>query len=884
MEEKKINKYGIALDGCMDEPIWESAKEYTGFQKLKTHGGGAAPAETIFKILPCEDRVYIGVKCMEPDGMEEIIKSRYDQSLYNGHSVELFLSPCGSNQEYYQFVITINADTYTQYYSESGFIRPDPYKPNFACATYLGEDYWSAEIEFPLTAFYWTFHDHWSDKWLVNITRNRLYRGATQYSTWSDLEFNYHEPKNFRAIDGFPIRPERNDVRIFSAAVDLTNQTEDGYTGIMTVKTDNAVADEFVFASNYSEKKTVKLTAGSNEFTVPCFFEKEGKKDVMLSLTRTDDGELFKRHYPVRAVYEPIVLKLTLPEYRNNFYPGQDYSKVVGTVKTAKPVTLKLEGPGIETTEITLAAGGDFQFATPNFEEGEAWLTATIDGYEIKKKIRRLAPTAHKMTWISGGNLIVNGKPILRRNMYARDYKVGTAFDRRFEADNLYETEEFAETGLIHVQPQILLAGSEASGGEATKDQYPSEEMLRKVDALCEKYRDSDIYAYYISDEPECRSLSTVYLKHLYEYVADKDPYHLILTASRNADGNVEIADWFEAHPYLNPLVREDGKRVYDRPISCMGTYIDKIVKLNRPDKCIGFLPTCFAYKWNSLALDYPTFDEYITHTWAAMIHGGKSLWPYAAHDMNDRPALYEGTRYVFSSFAALEDIVLHGKRTRLLHNDIAEAVLYEHGDEKMFVLVNFTQEPQTITLDGLTGTWHEFRSDRIFTGNTFQLPSVSTIIGLNVVKGADLPTYAETAALVEKLEYERTHTGSLLYDRADDIKLTTSGFYKMTYYKLFDGMQDNLAGWVDNVPDNFIELDLTVVKPAFRKVVLRGYQIEDALVKIRVNGELVDPAVTETSLEEYAKTFMLADTVEPEALRFEFNGARPELYEIEVF
>ena len=624
----------------------------------------------------------------------------------------------------------------------------------------------------------------------------------------------------------------------------------------MKVKTDNAVADEFVFSSDHAADVKVKLEAGSNEFTVPCFFDKLGRASVMLSLTRTDDGELFKRYYPVRAEYEPIKLHLTLPEYRNNFYPGQDYTKVVGTVKAAKPVTLTLEGPGIETITIAPDADGSFTFATPNFQEGEAWLTATIDGFEIKKKIRRLAPTGHKMTWISGGNLIVNGKPILRRNMYARTYRVGTAFDRRYTADNLYETEEFAETGLIHIQPQILLPGSEASGGEATRDQMPSEEMLRKVDEVVEKHKNTDMYAYYISDEPECRSLSITYLKHLYEYVADKDPYHLILTASRNADANVNIADWFEAHPYLNPLVKEDGTRVYEKPISCVGNYVDKIVKLNRPDKCIGFLPTCFAYKWNSLALDYPTFDEYITHTWAAMIRGGKSLWPYAAHDLNDRPALYEGTRYVFSSFAALEDIVLHGKRTTLLHNDVAESVLYEYGNEKMFVLVNFTQEPQTVTIDGLTGTWHEFRGDRTFTGNTFRINPTSTIIGLNVVKGADLPTYAQTAALVEKLEYERTHTGSLLYDRAADIKLTSSETYRFTYYKLFDGMKDNLGGWIVGKPDNFLELDLTKVNPTFKKVVLSGYLIEDTQIKLRVGGELIEPAGTETTTEEYAKTF----------------------------
>ena len=486
------------------------------------------------------------------------------------------------------------------------------------------------------------------------------------------------------------------------------------------------------------------------------------------------------------------------------------------------------------------------------------------------------------MTWVSGGNIVVNGKPTLRRNMYARTYRVGTAFERRYSADDLHETKIFY-TGNVHVQPSILIPNSEKAGGEALKDQYPSVEMLRKVDEVIEKYKDKDFASYYISDEPECRGLSPVYLKHLYQYVADKDPYHVILTASHSADANVEIADWFEAHPYLNPTFTEDGKRTYEKHPNTVGGFIDKITKLNRPDKCIGFLPTCFAYKWHSLALDYPTFDEYILHTWAAMMRGGKTLWPYAAHDLNDRPALYEGTRYIFSSFEALEDIVLHGKRTTLTKSPDAEAVLYDNGDEKMFVLVNFMHESQTITLDGLTGTWHEFRGDRTFTGNTFTLRPLETIVATNVIKGADLPTYAESAALVDKLEYERTHTGSLLFDRTADIKITAPGAFKFIRYKLFDGMQDNMAGWVKGEEENFLELGLQKIKPAFRKVVVRGYQIENTQIKIRVGDELIDPVVTETKTEEYAKTFFLAETVTPDALRFEFNCPSVELYELEV-
>lgn len=70
MEDNK--RYGIVLDGRMDEPVWETLEVHTGFRRLGSAGGQEVNQQTEFKILPCEDRVYIGIKCFVPDGMEEV--------------------------------------------------------------------------------------------------------------------------------------------------------------------------------------------------------------------------------------------------------------------------------------------------------------------------------------------------------------------------------------------------------------------------------------------------------------------------------------------------------------------------------------------------------------------------------------------------------------------------------------------------------------------------------------------------------------------------------------------------------------------------------------------------------------------------------------------
>ncbi|MBQ8360055.1 MAG: hypothetical protein IJX37_09185, partial [Oscillospiraceae bacterium] len=245
------------------------------------------------------------------------------------------------------------------------------------------------------------------------------------------------------------------------------------------------------------------------------------------------------------------------------------------------------------------------------------------------------------------------------------------------------------------------------------------------------------------------------------------------------------------------------------------------------------------------------------------------------------RPCLYEGIRYVFSTFEALEEMILLADRKELVRNKQAHAVYYELNGEKMFVLANLTEEPLSITLDEISGTWYNFRRGGTITGNSFELKPFEVIVGTSKIMDAGLPTYQDTVALVDKLEYERTHSGSLLFDRHRDIKITAT--VRPSLHKLFDGVRDNYA-WECSKEEKFMELDLTVVKPTFTKVVVGGFQIDDMQIKVRNGDELSVPAIQEKTTEEFSTTFILSEPVSPDALRLEFGERRVELYEIEVF
>ena len=883
MEHKQYDN-SIILDGRMDEPIWETAKEYGGFCKTirSSFGGVVGTPEgedaTTFKILTFADRVFFGVKCMKRN-MQWLIDSPA-LSWGPAAGIELLLSPSGNTYDFYQFYVSAKGDTGAKFYDENGNIQPDRFAPDWKSAVYYGENYWSVEVEFPLTAFYMTTAARWSDTWLVNVTRGHRGPDGKFSSTWSPEVRSFKDSVNYRALDGFPIRAECDDIYISNAQVSISGQDSDGYYGTMKISVRNTKADTFAFSTGYGESVTVELAAGENEFAVPCRFEKLIRYKVDLSLQRLTDGKVFKRYFPVLITYDPLVLKFTLPEYRTNFYPGQDASRIVGKAIAAEPVTLTLEGPGIPKQTIVADAEGNFVFETPNFEVGDAYLTATVTGYEVTKKIRHLAPSGNMMSWISGGNLIVDGRPTLSRRMSAVGYRGGEAFERRYKADDLRETRHiFKQSG--HLQAGRLLPGSEAPGAEATVDGPLSEEMIRRVDATLEANKGKDFAFYYITDEPECRGISKIYLKNLYDYVTDKDPYHAVRLSTRNAAEYFDIADWFETHPYINPYTNHDGKRMYGRQINTVGDFIDVVTKRNRPDKCIGFLSTCYAAA-RTRTQPYPTFDETICHIWATMIRGAKTICSYAYHDMNDRGWLYEGCRYMFSSLERLEEMQLMAARTTLYKTKEVEAVLYTLGEKKMFVVVNMTNEAQTVTLDGISGTWHEFRHARTVSGNTFQLKPMETLIATSEVMDEGLPTYQETVALMEQLEYARTHTGSLFFERKGDIAVTTSSTASIGV-KLFDGVRDNYAWGQSNDKEKFIELDLTKIKPAITKVSVYGHNVGDAELFAKNGEELIAPAVKEVITEEFSKTFVLEETISPDAIRMEFKAYSVEIYEIEA-
>ncbi len=669
------------------------------------------------------------------------------------------------------------------------------------------------------------------------------------------------------------------------------------YRGTITAEITCPLEGEYTFSSKHTGDVTVSLKTGTNTVAIPSSFDllpDTGSMFVKVSLAGAGGSAEADLVLPI--AYEPLGLKLTSPGYRDNFYPGQDFSKIAGTVPAGKDVTVRLEGDGIKAQEVKVDANGNFSFDTPNFKVGgRATLTAIINGCEITKEIRNLEGRKFTMTWIENGTLIANGEPVIRRNVYSPNYHVSTGDLAKYEADDLHETDEFVQVSL----QMENFPNATVPHNETTKDDYPSDAILRHIDAIIANNKMRNFGYYYLSDEPEFRNFSKTYMQYIYEYIAKKDPYHVVLICSNNPSDYVECADWIETDPYFGPRITED-ERFYKKPMYTIGKYVALVSEMNLPDKCIGIIPQCFA-SWPGWAgtvtedrSDYPTFDEYICNVWVGLNNGAKSVWPYAGHDIHDRGQTYEGTRYIFTSVEALEDLLATGKRTILKQTQDVEAVLWELGDEKMFAVINLTNEEQTVTVDKLAGTWDNFRHEGTITDTTFTLRPFETVIGTSEVRDEGLPTYDETAALINEIEDERLSNKSKLfgYWKYEDYEYKSSqdDLRHPAEHKLTDGNRHAYAWAQSSGKTMYVELIILTEKPTFNKIMVYGLNLEGMEFKVRMDGadgELITPSVASVKTEDNCTIITLSRSITPDTLRLEFpggTGKRVELYEIEVY
>lgn len=878
-----------AIDGKLDDACWTAAQWERGLKPIKNAKYKTVPNDTEFAIVADKDAIYVAFRVFESD--MATLKTRRPSGMWVSDHVELFLSPSCNPLEFYQFCVSApHGDKAQIYHIEGGLTHPDPYNPFWKHAIAFEDGAWTVEMEIPLAAFYNTRAEDWKTEWTVNVARDNLIQKGCPKSSWSTLDRSFMESHRFRTMKGFPLRDEGDDVAVNKAIAEIRRETRDGLEGELFVYAYAKKGGAFLFSSEFCDSEPVELKSGENVFAATCRFPKNARYDVPLSLARKTDGKVFGRIYPVPVDYDAIRVKFTQPAYRANFYPGQDSSKIEGTVicSMSEAVNLVLEGDGIPRVEKTVGKDGKFSFDTPGFS-GTATLTATCGGEKRVVTLRKVAPTGRRMSWIQDGNLMIDGKPVFRRLFYAPGFSCAKQYGKRLLANPDYFLTKEANT--MSIEFGRLVKGSE--GREGVKDDPPSKEVLDAVAAKIESCKDEDFAIWYLCDEPECRSISPIYLRYLYDFITDRDPNHVVEICSRDAARYIDSCDMIEVHPYLNPYYDLDGTRVHNVPLRTYGGFIDCVDLAAHPDKMMGDIPFAFTYHFTSPTADFATFDEYLSSIWAVLCEGAKSLYPFLARDIEGRPGLREGVKFSHSSIEELQDF-LFAKRTRLLKNNFGVATAWEKKTgERLVVVVNFTESSRRIKVPLAKGVYHEYRGKRTFRNVwgkdevVFEMKPYETIVVTDRPFKSRFKSIDEVRGIVEKDEWERTHRDNQLLGRDTELGYTTSDPKQFSMSEsMVDGLYGQRAAFFRG--DNpWIEVSFPNDPITFKAVKLYGNNVEKATIKVYDGEEAKDVVLAGSKVEENdsytCSTLELSEKVTTSRVRIEFHKDNAEPFELEI-
>ncbi|MHC4873609.1 MAG: DOMON domain-containing protein, partial [Planctomycetota bacterium] len=181
----------LTIDGKLDEGDWKKNAFVTGFIDID---GVKSVAETGIQILYDQDNLYFGFICAEKNMDQLQTTATKENEVINSKddAVDFFIQPDENTKLYYQIALTAGGIQFDQKVKSGK--RDYVYHPDWKYGVYKGKKYWSAEMAFPVTAFWPTLDK--SRNWRVNFFR--FFRNTyLPIAMWSKMPEDLHSPEKF---------------------------------------------------------------------------------------------------------------------------------------------------------------------------------------------------------------------------------------------------------------------------------------------------------------------------------------------------------------------------------------------------------------------------------------------------------------------------------------------------------------------------------------------------------------------------------------------------------------------------------------------------------------------------------------------------------------
>jgi hypothetical protein len=288
--------------------------------------------------------------------------------------------------------------------------------------------------------------------------------------------------------------------------------------------------------------------------------------------------------------------------------------------------------------------------------------------------------------------------------------------------------------------------------------------------------------------------------------------------------------------------------------------------------------------------------------SWSAIAHESRLHYPYAYHDLGDRPQIYEGYRYVNQSIKALEGLLLSNRRFPVKKDDpenMIDTLLVEHDSVTLLIAVNLKNAPVKTVLRSehleKFKSLLEFRgtgSKKIVNGTlSLNMKPYECVVLTSKKMDHGLKTRAQVLKEIRTQENARRSRGNLLFEKGNSFEVDSSNGANSAGLKnkMFDGTLDMLA-WDSGKgrKSPWFELNFMKRPPRFSKAMLHGTNLGNTTVKIWKFGEWIHLTPRKVTKNKYSILLDFGEELRSVKVHFAFNlpakkKTGVELYEIEL-
>ncbi|MDD5705236.1 MAG: hypothetical protein PHR35_04885, partial [Kiritimatiellae bacterium] len=876
-----------------------------------------------------EQGVYFLVKAGEPDvgKLRKDVPQVLDAAVWGNDDVEIFVDPLGDRNEYAQFAVNPAGVRSEFYFIESGNTGRAMYNPKWDAAATIGKDGYVVEVFIPYAALYCRKLKEGPQDWVFSVARQRLAGSEFMYTAFSHppSDKGFHDIKSWGHLKGVTVPADRYVYTAGKApTVSMTKDASGAYQAFVAAEIRNlsnkmgeVVLGCTVEGKLLDRRLTIPANAAASAELGPYTVKTFGKKEVWVNCHGAATNDLlFANLYVARFNYEPLKITVTEPAYRNAIYFTENIKAIQAEIGLNMPEA-KLAGATLETK--FLAADEQVLFSKQDalsaglrriavsipadkLGEGEYRLAAALKDKagavieETTAPIRKLGKAPGVEARVGkDGKVIIEGVPVLIRGMAVgfgylvpagalpaircpRAMNFAPAIDNVGADRNCY----------YYFTTLDRMPGLEAAAKQDAR--LPEETKKRVLEVIRENRFARNLIGYYLSDEPECRSLSPDTLKELYQFVKENDPWRFCIIVSRSPATYVDCCDVICPHPYVGPLMDVEGRRTTGRDAAYVHMIMTEAIEgIAGRAKALWIMPQIFSYYNLSPTMFpdcvMPDFDQARWAILGGIANKATGMTPFAFYDYWNEIETRVGVTYLFELLAWLDSPLMDGKDVPLavacsegavdaIGKAAPDGELYVVAANRSDVTLTATFKSEAFKSRKRMNVVGENRSVAIRDGafeDRFVLNGAhvyTTLEALPYMKSVD-EVKAELAAL--RTNYDK---GNLLRNGSTDWAVGIDGRNARLYGdQLADGCVDT-GGWFPAYTSR-TEFDLVFPKGVkFHKFVFYSYNIESATLQVWDSGKWTD-LKTWNDMQGFKQTWE-GDRKETVKMRLRVNRLKP--------